>query len=648
MPPLPDLSLAPADAQGAASRPLLPADTADLLPLLERLDALRAAMVAKATDVLARHPDVAPGHRVAAENLAHYLAVRRDDLRPLQERLARLGLSSLGRMEGHVLFTVDAVRRAITGLLGRGPDRGLDRWVAPDLDPSRASARTEAAAAALFGPRRRPRRTRVMVTLPREAADDPTFVRDLVAEGMAVARINCAHDDADAWARMAAHVRAAAGERGVRVLMDLAGPKLRTGALEPGARVLHASPRRDERGHVVAPLRVAIVPPGVAPTVGPLAEPHDLVVPAPADWVAGLAVGDTIALTDTRGRPRTLEVVRTGGGTALAQGLASLWVEDGTELRRRAADGTYGGVARVGPVSPVPRPLVLRPGDRLVLTRDPSPGHAAPQGADGRVLGPATIPCTLPEAFACARPGEAVWFDDGKLGGTVVAVTPDAIDVEIRHGRAAGTKLGPDKGINLPDTCFDVPALTAKDHEDLRVAVDHADLVGLSFVDDPDDVRALWRALRARPDRTLGALLKIETRRGFARLPELLLAALEGFPVGVMIARGDLAVECGFERTAEVQEEILWMAEAAHVPVVWATQVLETVAKTGRPTRAEITDAGMAVQAECVMLNKGPYLRTALRVLDDVLGRMEAHHRKKASLLRPLAISTLADARPPG
>jgi len=636
--PLPTSSSALDDLGRGVARPVVLAEAPDLGALLERLDALRASMVANAADVLARYPHVQPGHRVAAENLAHYLAVRREDLRPLQERLARLGLSSLGRMEGHVLFTVDAVRRAVVGLLGRG----LGPLGPVHLDPSDAAARTEAAAAALFGPRCRPRRTRVMVTLPPEAADEPTIARDLVAEGMAIARINCAHADADAWARMAAHVRAAGGARGVRVLMDLAGPKLRTGALAPGALVLHASPRRDERGHVAAPVRVAIVPPGVAPT----AEPHDLVLPAPADWVAGLVAGDTIELSDTRGRPRTLEVARAGAGTALARCFASLWIEDGTELRRRAADGTFGAVTRVGPVAPVPRPLVLRPGDRLLLTRDPSPGQAAPLGADGRVLGPAMIPCTLPEVFACVRPGEAVWFDDGKVGGVVTAVTSDAIDVEIRHGRAQGSKLGPDKGINLPDTRFEFPGLTAKDHEDLRVALDHADVVGLSFVDDPNDVRDLWRALHARPDRALGAIVKIETRRGFARLPEVLLAALEGAPVGVMIARGDLAVECGFERMAEIQEEILWMAEAAHVPVVWATQVLETVAKTGRPTRAEITDAGMAVQAECVMLNKGPHVRTALRVLDDVLGRMEEHHRKKASLLRPLAISTLADARP--
>ena len=106
--------------------------------------------------------------------------------------------------------------------------------------------------------------------------------------------------------------------------------------------------------------------------------------------------------------------------------------------------------------------------------------------------------------------------------------------------------------------------------------------------------------------------------------------------VGVMIARGDLAVESGFARLAEVQEEILWLAEAAHLPTIWATQVLETLATTGMSTRAEITDAAMGVRAECVMLNKGPYIVTAIRTLDDILRRMQEHRHKRVALLRQL------------
>jgi pyruvate kinase len=103
-----------------------------------------------------------------------------------------------------------------------------------------------------------------------------------------------------------------------------------------------------------------------------------------------------------------------------------------------------------------------------------------------------------------------------------------------------------------------------------------------------------------------------------------------------MVARGDLAVEVGFQRLAEVQEEILWLAGAGHVPVVWATQVLESLAKRGVPSRSEITDAAMGERAECVMLNKGPYIVDAIAALDDILTRMADHQRKNRSLLRQL------------
>jgi pyruvate kinase len=153
-------------------------------------------------------------------------------------------------------------------------------------------------------------------------------------------------------------------------------------------------------------------------------------------------------------------------------------------------------------------------------------------------------------------------------------------------------------------------------------------------------VRRVNQYLDERGRHDVGLILKIETRHAFERLPGMLLALLGGDrPGGVMIARGDLAVECGYERLAEVQEEILWLCQAAHLPVIWATQVLDRLAKTGRPSRAEITDAAMGVRAECVMLNKGPRILEAISVLDDILRRMERHHRKQRPLLPRLRAS---------
>ena len=108
---------------------------------------------------------------------------------------------------------------------------------------------------------------------------------------------------------------------------------------------------------------------------------------------------------------------------------------------------------------------------------------------------------------------------------------------------------------------------------------------------------------------------------------------------GVMIARGDLAVEIGFERLVEVQEEILWICEAAHVPVIWATQVLENLHKSGLASRAEVTDAGRAALAECIMINKGPHTLEVLRTLKDITQRSAGFRIKNRLVFRPLRIA---------
>jgi pyruvate kinase len=282
----------------------------------------------------------------------------------------------------------------------------------------------------------------------------------------------------------------------------------------------------------------------------------------------------------------------------------------------------------------------LKTGDRLVLTRSLIPGTSAVYTDEGRLLSPARIGVTLAEIFTDVRSGERVLLDDGKIGGVIESVSEDEIHVTITHTRAGGEKLRADKGINLPDTSLRLPALTDKDLEDLAFIAKHADLVGYSFVRSAQDIRFLQSKLEELGGDKLGIILKIETGRAFEELPNLLLAAMRSPSSGVMIARGDLAVECGYERMAEVQEEILWICEAAHVPVIWATQVLESLAKAGLPSRAEITDAAMGERAECVMLNKGPYIVEAVKVLDDILHRMREHQSKKRSMLRSLKLAS--------
>jgi pyruvate kinase len=252
---------------------------------------------------------------------------------------------------------------------------------------------------------------------------------------------------------------------------------------------------------------------------------------------------------------------------------------------------------------------------------------------------PASIGITLPDVLRDLRPGEPVLFDDGRISAVVEEVHADHAVLTITEAGLDGARLRADQGLNLPETNLSCSALGPRDLRDLAFVVAHADVVGCSFVRSVEDVRRLQDQLGhlGRPDMPI--VLKIETRQAFEQLPRLLLAAMKGAVAGVMIARGDLAVECGFRRLAEVQEEILWMCEAAHMPVVWATQVLEQLAKLGMPSRAEISDAAMSVRAECVMLNKGPHILEALRTLDDILRRMSDHRHKKRALLRRLRLA---------
>ena len=326
-------------------------------------------------------------------------------------------------------------------------------------------------------------------------------------------------------------------------------------------------------------------------------------------------------------------VTRTTGERVETECARTSYLASGMELRRK---GVLGGVLRIGRLPALDQPIVLKKGDSMVLSNKLRLGRGPEVRDDGRVPRPATINCTIPEVLGDIKAGERVWFDDGKIGGVIKNVADSEATIEITQAGAAGSKLRSNKGINLPDSDLSIAALTPKDIEDLQVVAEQADIVGMSFVRSPGDVEALEAQLAqlGRPD--IGIMLKIETRKAFDNLPFLVLAAMRRPAAGVMIARGDLAVECGYERMAEIQEEILWVCEAAHMPVVWATQVLESLAKKGLPSRAEITDAAMGERAECVMLNKGPHLCEAVEALDDILQRMQDHQVKKSAMLRIL------------
>jgi pyruvate kinase len=562
----------------------------------------------------------------------HYLAFRATDLREMQDKLGWLGVSSLGRAESHVMANLDKVLGILHRLTGQ-PWQDLSNE--EPVGNVTGDNLLQIHADALLGPAMPSRPVRIMVTLGSEAASDFSLVRGLVEAGMDVARINCAHDNAPAWKSMAQLVRRAAkaAQKDVKILMDLGGPKVRTGSIQPGPRVVKLRPKRDRLGCVTLPSRLWL---GIGVETIPSSQ-CDSAVQVEAKWLAHLHVGGTIDLTDARGKKRRLGVVECYAEGAVAECLQTFYLTPDVALicKGRRAHKTFTSHAQG--IDALPGSIRLYRGDRLRLTMHGTGGQV-PSGKEVQPGAPtmAHISCTMPLVFAQVRAGERIWFDDGRIGGVVRKVGKQAMDVDIVQARDAGEVLGADKGINFPDSQLDLPALTEVDQVDLLTVAEVADMVGLSFVQEPAEVHRLLNALRSIKRDDMGLVLKIETRRGFENLPALMLAAMAAPAAGVMIARGDLAVECGFERMAEIQEEILCCAEAAHMPVIWATQVLETLGKTGMPTRAEISDVSMGERAECVMLNKGPYVTQAIRALDDILKRMAGHQSKKSPMLRAL------------
>jgi pyruvate kinase len=479
--------------------------------LLDEVLTLRAQVVAGAEPWMARLLQGAQAPQPGLVNLAHYLALRRHDLRGLQRKLMWRGISSLGRLESRVLPTLDAVIAALSALTGRSCA------ITPPMEQDffGGERRLIEATDTLFGPPPAKRRARIMVTLSSIAAEDPDFVLDLAKHGMDVARINCAHDDQAAWRAMTGHIRKAGERLGrhIPILMDIAGPKIRT---------------------------------------------------------------EEVLALDNKAK-----------------------LVSGAVLRLVAGSTPHVSVD-------VPVSAAVSPPD--LLSR-----------------------LSIKDRFR---------YDDGKLEGIVESLREAEAVIRITRAKEGGVRLKPEKGINFPDTNLGLSPLSAKDHADLVSVAECADMIGYSFVSQAGDIDLLEDFLSEhcadRHTSRLGLIAKIERPEAVVNLPDLIARAVPRRPFGVMIARGDLAAEIGFERLAEMQEEILWICEAAAVPVIWATQVLEGLVKTGIPSRGEMTDAAMASRAECVMLNKGPAIAGALDVLDSLLARMDAHVFKKTPTLRAL------------
>jgi pyruvate kinase len=262
---------------------------------------------------------------------------------------------------------------------------------------------------------------------------------------------------------------------------------------------------------------------------------------------------------------------------------------------------------RIGPLA---EPVDLQPGDALAVELGDFAG-------DRR-----RVSCSFDALFRSVRPGQRLLVDDGRIELEVTGVDGTRLVTRV----IAGGPLSGRKGINVPGAILRTPALTPKDLEDLRAGIDlGVDLVAQSFVQSADDVRAAKAAAAAAGAPDLPIIAKIEKPYAVEHIDEILAVA-----DGLMVARGDLGIELPLETLPAVQKHLIVSARRHGVPVIVATQVLESMRTSPRPTRAEVTDAAHAVAegADAIMLAGetaiGEYPVESVAMLDAIIRHAEA------------------------
>jgi pyruvate kinase len=561
----------------------------------------------------------------------------------------------LGRAEGNVLQTLFQVKNRLLESLYAQKSLDWDAYQREEkksnheyltIDASRQLLHQQSQQ--LFGPFPESRHIFIMVTVP----DSPTvtieWAKQLIQAGTNCFRINSAHDSPRNWLHCIKTIRQASAElkTTVKIMIDLAGPKMRLIDNEAPATVLKIKPKKDILGRIAYPALIRVV-----------ASSLDL-VPTESSFSLNdhvfrqLQIHDEIRFKDSRGKKRKLTVrektadfasLETTKTCYLAQDCElSLWRGDKTVVRFNAENLPQ---ERAGVNLKIGEEFWLSPyldGASKTSKANSALGSVATKarlkGRDHPLDARPEVHLLEPAILKILKRGDPVFFDDGKMSAVVVAKRRGRVLLKVSQFSGTSFHLRGEMGVNFPTkkTSAILPPLSLDDRATFSFAAKHADIIAMSFVRDKTDVSAIVAELKQIKKAKPGLVLKIETPDGFAKIAEILAAAMEYYPVGVMIARGDLAVEVGFERLAELQEEILCLCEAAHIPAIWATQVLENLAKQGLPSRAEITDAAMSVRAECVMLNKGPYIAKAVAMLRSIIKRMEKHQYKKISIYRQI------------
>ncbi|KAL0400618.1 UNVERIFIED_CONTAM: Plastidial pyruvate kinase, chloroplastic [Sesamum latifolium] len=580
--------------------------------LLDKLKAVQLHILAMEQWNASRIKTCHRNYSASTTNLLHYLALKCLDIEQIKEELSSIGLLTLETVNPHVLSSLSA---CIQMLIGSRSDSLLSQTSSSeglpvhknlgneilDLGITSMMKKVSSNRDLLLGTLQGQKMAHIMVTVGQEVVENDTHITDLVNSGATTFRINCAHGNPELWSKIIRTVKRCSQllEKPCRILMDLAGPKLRTGRLKDGPCVVKISPKRNAFGTVVRPSKVWLVPQGAGPP-----SPH------------------------------------------LSPDI-TLYVDGQEFLNKLEEKGRKSSVGFVVDVPPAEQFVRLRVGDLLIISRDSSDEQdTSPNSANG------THKTTCPSGylFDSVKPGEPISFDDGKIWGVIKGTSISEIVVTITHAGLKGTKLGSEKSINIPESDIRYEGLTSKDLRDLDFVAAHADMVGISFVRDVRDIVVLRQELAKRKCSKLGIVLKIETKGGFEKLPLLVLEAMKSpNPLGVMIARGDLAVECG-GRSLQIYRKRLFLSAVLHMyQSFWQHRFWSHLSRLGCLAEQKLQMQPMegvvhvvnccffGYRVSCVMLNKGKHVVKAVSTLDTILNSQ--YTRAKAEL-KPLMLSS--------
>jgi pyruvate kinase len=528
------------------------------------------------------------------QNLCAFLALQKFSNPVLQSFLVEEGFSSIQLMSPHVLYSLN---KMISHLFPNDQQENyIDYKNAIYLKNQRNQ---ELLGKTVEDP------VSIMVTLDKTMLETPEIFKELLRAGMTIARINLAHDHS-IWKKLVDSIRTAEKELGFekknrkcKIYMDLPGPKIRVCDFRKIIVPIKINTEKTSSiGYLVGKKRRR----------RPVA---DFEIELNIDKFTDVTTGQMIHFIDAKGRERFFTVLEIVSSTCLKVELnLSAILNEETIIY-------FSDDKMCNPVNLLERPTTIKVKEGEIVRIYKSRNYLGKPRSNGE---PASIGITIPEALRNVRTNDKVFFDDGNICAVVIEVTDEYLDVKITLTRNKVESIKPNKGVNFPDSrvFLNVPAITETDIRLLSEIIPFADLVGISFIHHPHDIQLMKGYLDQYTERKIGVIAKIETKYALLSLSRIILEGLNLDLFGVMIARGDLAIEIGYEQLAKAQEGILEICRAAHVPVIWATSILNHMNKKGTPLRAELTDAFMGLRADCIMMNKGPYISNSVKFLQQL------------------------------